>query len=249
MDRQSLIGLNHFQNKNGILVIQSPTPRSANNVVEEILERYCDSKTAVFLCGDSDLKKLYEDITEKENIKTSAVLQIDEQLGEKLHKKSSELMLKNSGLLGYFESMNVRFYPILQDNLSIEKTALQYDEALRFVFKYFPKGVGVMTLRKNGGIAGIATDPKVVGQMLEDQSSLVSFYETEKNGSFITLNFNALSMLDFIIVLVLGQEKREILNSLFKSSYDEEEIKKFPAKFYLKPEIAKKTIIITDQMI
>lgn len=248
MDRQSLLGLNHYQNKNGIVVVQTPTLQKANIVAQEIIERYCDSKTALFLSGDSDLKKLYEDIAKDKKIKTSAVLQIDEKFGEDFHKKSKELMMKNTGLIEYFDNQNIRFYSIL-GNKEINETAKNYDEALRFVFKYFPKGIGILTLRRDGGTAEIPADPKIVTQMLDDQSSLVSFYETEKNGSFVTLNFNALSMLDLIVILVLGQEKREILNAFFKSSAEEEEIKKFPAKLYLREEIAKKCILITDQMI
>ncbi len=87
--------------------------------------------------------------------------------------------------------------------------------------------------------------------MLEDQSSLVSNYEAEKYGARITMNFHGLSMLDLIIILVLGQEKREVLSQMFKfnPNSEQEEIEKFPAKFYLKPEIAEKTILITDQII
>jgi hypothetical protein len=36
---------------------------------------------------------------------------------------------------------------------------------------------------------------------------------------------------------------------MFKFEGTNEEIEKFPAKFYLKPEIAAKTIIITDQIV
>lgn len=253
MDRQSLIGLNHFKEKAGILVIEAQTPQKANEITSEILEKYSDSKTALFLSGGKTPIHLFKAIAVKKCLKTGAVLMVDERFGEKLHKNSNELMIKNTGLLEYFDSRNVRFYPIISEEQSLENTSLQYDEALRFIFKFFPKSVGLLGVGDDGHTAGIpARNQKaveIVRRMVEDQSSLVSFYELEGYGQRITMNFHALSMLDLIIVLVLGQEKREVLNSMFKFGGSVEEIEKFPAKFYLKSEIAEKVILITDQIV
>ncbi len=248
MNRQALIGLAHYQNKNGTLAVNAATTQKANEVVSEILQKYSDSKTALFLSGGSTPKKLYEDLAAKKTLKAGAVLQIDERFGEKMHKNSNELMIKNSGLLGYIESQNIRFYSILEGK-EIGESARNYDEALRFVFEFFPKSVGILGIGQDGHSAGIPTDSTSVRKMIEDQSSLVSHYALEGYGERITLNFNALSMLDLIILLVLGQEKREILSSLFKNSEaKQEDVEKFPSKFYLKPEIAEKTILVTDQI-
>ncbi len=249
MDRSSLLGLNHFKNKDNILVVEAPTAQSANETISEILEKYCDLKTALFLSGGNTPKKLYELIALQKKLKVGAVGQVDERFGEKNHKKSNELMIKETGILDFFESSNLRFYPILQSDESLENTALEYDEALRFILKYFPKSVGIMGLGQDGHTAGIPAITEISKKMIEDGSALVSFYEAEKYGPRITMNFHAISVLDLIIVLVLGQEKREILNQMFKFNGDQEEIEKFPAKFYLKPEIASKTIIITDQIV
>ncbi|MBP9716816.1 MAG: 6-phosphogluconolactonase [Candidatus Levybacteria bacterium] len=249
MDRSTLLGLNHFKNKDNILVIESPTAQSANETISEILEKYCDLKTTLFLSGGNTPKKLYEYIAAERKLKVGAVGQVDERYGEKNHKKSNELMMKETGLLDYFESSNLRFYSILQSDESLENTALQYDEALRFILKYFPKSVGIMGLGEDGHTAGIPAIPEISKKMIEDGSALVSFYDAPEYGQRITMNYHAISVLDLIIVLVLGQDKREILNQMFKFNGEQEEIEKFPAKFYLKPEIASKTILITDQIV
>ncbi len=273
MDRSSLLGLNHFKNKDNILVIESPTAQSANETISEILEKYCDLKTALFLSGGNTPKKLYEFIAAEKKLKVGAVGQVDERYGEKLHKKSNELMMKNTGLIEYFEVQNIRFYPILQEEVDLENTALQYDEALRFILKYFPKSVGILGLGEDGHTAGLPSGnqkSKIKNQnlieinkrILNDQSSLITHYEDDSGvyGPRITFTYTGLSQLDLIIVLVLGQEKREILNKMFKSRLpksgtggqvngNQEEIESFPAKFYLKPEIASKTILITDQIV
>lgn len=247
MDRQALIGLNRADNKNGLLVIQTPSVQKSLEVTSEIVEKYSDSKTALFLSGFV-IPKLYEEIAKKSNLKVGAVLQSDEFYNEKLHKNSRQLLIKSTNLLNYFDQANVRFYPMIaeENNLSIEQNASNFDEALRFIFKYFPKSVGIFTVDKSFQTAGIMKDPLTVKKMMKDQSSLVSF-----DNGIMTLNFNALSILDLIILVVLGQDKREVLTSLFKESGEdlEREIEKFPAKFYLRPEIAKKCILITDQMV
>lgn len=245
MDRSSLIGLNHYQNKENILVLETATAQKASEVIVEILDRYSDFKTALFLSGGSTPKKLYEFIAAGKNVKAGAVGQIDERFGEPMHKNSNQQMISETGLIEYFESLNIRFYPILQAEKSIEEDARDYDEALRFVTKYFPKTVGILGIGEDGHTAGIPAIPEIVTKISEDQSSLVDYYEAEKYGARITMNFAALSMLDLIIVLALGQEKREILAQMFRDGSVEE----LPARFYKNPGIAEKTIIVTDQMI
>lgn len=245
MDRQSLIGLNHFVNKDNILVIESPTVQKANETVMEMLGKYCDFKTALFLSGGSTPKKLYEYFVTEATLKAGAVGQIDERFGAPSHKKSNELMISKTGLTKYFEDQNIRFYPMLESEKEIEDASRNYDEALRFIFKYFPKSVGILGIGEDGHTAGIPAIPEIAKKMEDDQSSLVSFYEAEKYGPRITMNFHGLGMLDLIIILVLGQEKREALANMFK----EGEIEDCPARFYLRPEIAEKTILITDQIV
>ncbi len=249
MDRSSLIGLNHFKNKENILVVEAPTAQSANETISEILEKYCDLKTTLFLSGGNTPRKLYEFIASEKKLKVGAVGQVDERYGEKLHKKSNEMMIKETGLLDYFESSNLRFYPMIEDGGDIETASKNYDEALRFILKYFPKSVGIMGLGEDGHTAGIPAIPEISKKMIEDGSALVSFYDAPGYGPRITMNYHALSVLDLIIILVLGQEKRDILNQMFKFNGEQDEIEKFPAKFYLKPEIASKTILITDQIV
>lgn len=247
MDRQQILQEIAHKDKNGIFVVSVPTAASANKTYRKILEKYSDSKTALFLSGGTTPKKLYEEIASEKTLKIGAGLMIDERFGEKLHKKSNELMIKNTGLLNYFESRNIRFYPILAEEENLENTAMHYDETLRFLLKFFPKTVGILGIGNDSHTAGIPAIPAVCKRILEDQSSLVTYYEDEsgKYGARITMTFLALSQLDLILILVLGQEKREALKLMFS----EGPIEEVPARFYLKPEIAEKVILVTDQII
>lgn len=245
MDRQALLGLNHYKNKDNILIFESPSVQKANECVEEILEKYSDFKTSLFLSGGSTPKKLYELLAKNKKVKAGVVGQVDERFGKRRHKKSNELMIEGTGLIKYFEDLNIRFYSILEREQELEQSSKDYDEALRFIFKYMPKSVGILGIGEDGHTAGIPAIPEIAKKMIEDQSGLVDFYEAEKYGPRITMNFHGLSMFDLTIVLVLGTEKRKALINMFKEGAVEE----CPARFYLKPEIASKTILITDQVV
>ncbi len=258
MDRVKILQEIPYRDKEGIFVVTALTAISANKTVRKILANFADSKTALFLSGGGTPKKLYEEIAEDRTLKIGAALMVDERFGEKLNKHSNELMIKNTGILDYFESLNIRFYSILQEDESLENTTLQYDETLRFLFKYFPKTVGILGIGSDAHTAGIPSGNQksniknqklieITKRILEDQSSLVTYYKDEsgKYGARITMTFLALGQLDLIILLVLGPQKREALKLMF----DGGPIEEIPARFYLKPEIAEKVILITDQIV
>lgn len=265
MDRVKILQDTPHKEKNGIFVVSVPTVVSANRAVRKILENYSDSKTALFLSGGSTPRKLYEDIASEKTLRVGSVLQVDERFGEKLHRHSNELMIQGTSLLKYFDEQNIRFYPMIEDK-EIQQTSKDYDETLRFLFKYFPKSVGILGIGEDGHTAGIPAGnqnskgktstfakasadkqslSRVSKRILEDQSSLVSYYELEGYGPRVTMTFLALSQLDLILILVLGQEKREALRLMFT----EGSIEEVPARFYLRPEIAEKTILVTDQIV
>ena len=66
-----------------------------------------------------------------------------------------------------------------------------------------------------------------------------------KYGERITLTFAGLSLLDFIIAIIFGKDKKQALqNALSQGSLEE-----VPSRIFQTREIAKKTLFITDQKI
>jgi len=61
----------------------------------------------------------------------------------------------------------------------------------------------------------------------------------------ITMTFLALSMLDQIIVLAFGKEKKKALKKMLEEGL----VGELPARFLTRDDIAQKTIVITDQKI
>lgn len=59
------------------------------------------------------------------------------------------------------------------------------------------------------------------------------------------MNYKGLAMLDLLIVLVFGDDKKEALENMMRDGSERE----IPARFFKRPEIAQKTVVITDQNI
>ncbi len=166
---------------------------------------------------------------------------IDERYGEALHENSNEKMIRDTGLVSYIEN-HVRFYPILE-NKSSEETAKDYDDTVRYLFGYFRKSIGILGIGADGHTAGLPTGIKNQKSIINNQELVTDVDDFP--GEFkqrITLTFLGLSKLDSIIILVFGKDKKKALDLMFKGN----NISKIPARFFKNPEIAKKTILITN---
>ncbi len=217
--------------------------------VSNLLLDLIDKKTVLFLSGGSTPKDLYAKIAKDKKLQVGAVAMVDERYGKRFHENSNELMIKNTGLLSYLEEKNIRFYPILEDKTR-EKTAQNYDETVRFLLSHFPKSVAILGIGTDGHIAGIAPDRMDFKNPLfnKDRKDLLVSEFNDSKGEFgqrITMTFSALSKIDKLIVLVFGDKKKRALELMNEEGSMEE----VPARFFKRPDIAKKTILITDQRV
>ena len=230
-------------NKQGITTFVVKNAEEANSVCKELLYENCNPQTALFLSGGRTPKDLYSILAEEKKLKVGAVVVTDDRFGQKFHEKSNELMIAGTKLLSYLEEKNIKFYPVLE-NKNIDLTTKDFDETLRYIFNYFPKSVGILGVGADGHTAGIPAILEISEKILEDKESLaLNFDDSGKYGQRITMTFNALAKLDLLILIVVGEDKKEALDLMFS----EGSIDEIPARFYLRPEIAEKTILITDQ--
>ncbi len=159
-------------------------------------------------------------------------------------------MISETGLLPYFASRNIPFYPILEESKSLEETAQLYDEKVRSLFFHFPKSIGLLGIGNDGHTAGILPSRENFVNPIFDNAQKHLFVSsfTDKNsviGKRITLTFAGLSLLDYIIVFIFGSDKKEAINKALTQGNLEE----IPARFFQTREIAKKTMFITDQKV
>jgi 6-phosphogluconolactonase/glucosamine-6-phosphate isomerase/deaminase len=181
-------------------------------------------------------------------------------------------MMRDAGLLRYLEMRDIRFYPILnhhsgkssgasrnqssergdsgQSQNDVERRVFteSYDKTLRELFSLYRQTVGILGVGLDGHTAGLPAQnskSKIQKSNLYDTFDYVTEYNDEGGfyGERVTMTFTGLSMLDLLIVLVFGDDKKMALDLLFEDGKEEN----IPSRFFKRPEIAKKTIIITDQ--
>lgn len=221
----------------------------------EILQAIVDRKTALYLSGGKTPKELYAMLSHEEKIVPGAVGMVDERYGQKFHAKSNEVMIRETGLVRYLEMRDVPFYPILTGHPGLDKDERKlvtqvYDDRLRSLNAILQKSVAVLGIGSDGHTAGIAGNRQNFHNPLFDldrKHLLISEFNDEK-GDFkerVTMTFLGLSMMDVLLILVFGEDKKHALELMFQSGSEEE----IPARFYKRSEVAFRTIILTDQVV
>ncbi len=228
----------------GVSIINVADQAQGIELAFKILCERVDKKTALFLSGGSTPKDLYEKIAQKKRIIPGAIAQIDERFGQPYHTNSNQLMIKNTGLEKYANMSGVPAYWILDDRSRVE-TAKVYDTLVRKLFGIFTKNIGIFGIGEDGHTAGIPS--RKISSFKYDTNKLVTDYD-DKSGGYgerVTMTFAALEKLDLLIILVFGNSKRQALLQMFEDGSEIE----IPARFYTRADIAKKTLLITDQTI
>lgn len=235
----------------GIFVVTVSGVGHGLRIAQDILHDLVDRQAALFLSGGKTPKDLYLSLAEDEMLMAGVVALVDERFGVKMHGESNEKMIQDTGFLWYLSQQQILFYPILKEQESSpQQTAKEYDETVRYLLNHFPKSLGVLGIGKDGHTAGIAGNRDVFVNPLFINTNIHNVVDTftDAKGLFqtrITMTFTGLSLLDLLLVLVFGEEKKEALQQMF----GEGSIEEIPARFYKRPDIAAKTLLITDQQL
>lgn len=206
-----------------------------------------NTQTVVFLSGGSSPKGFYEELAREQKFHPAAVALIDERFGPLSHTNSNEAMISRTGLISYFARCNIPWYPILQNGLSRQETAMRYEKVIRGLFKKFPKRIAIVSIGEDGHTAGIAPHRDNFHNPLFESASkelLVGTFadSTGPFGERITLTFTALSKMNAYLLWVFGETKKNALIQMLQKG-DEAKI---PARFYQRKDISPKVLVITD---
>lgn len=245
-----------FHLVDGITVSRAITKYEGLRLARDVLYNIVDRKTVLYLSGGS-LRSLYENFAKDKQISPGALALVDERYGQRWHNISNEKLIQDSGLLEYTNSLEVPFYPILQDpQQDLDQTAKNYDMTISYLFAGFPKSIGLLGVGKDGHTAGIAPHRQsFAGQAefnnplfdVEQKLRLASSF-SDLSGPFkerVTMTFTGLALINIYIVLVFGEDKEEALKKMFEDGSEEE----VPARFFRRPEVARRTLLITDQKV
>jgi 6-phosphogluconolactonase len=231
--------------RDGILITPVNDTGEGLAIAAAIIYGIVDRKTTLYLSGGSTPKPLYEQFAKEEILTPGVVAMIDERYGDPLHEKSNEKTIIQTGIVRYLSIRDIPFYAMLRGT-PIAETADRYDELIRSLQTVYPKNVGVLGIGSDGHTAGIAPNRHDFKNPLfaANDYAMVSHFD-DPTGPFkkrVTMTFLGLTMLDLNIVLVFGKEKEQGLQLLFDEGTEQD----IPARFYKRPDIAPRTIIITD---
>lgn len=206
---------------------------------KSLLYKYCNSQTALFLSGGSTPKALYQILAKERKLKVGAVSLVDERFGLQMHQNSNEKMIEDTGLFEYFKYLNIPIETILNGK-DIEDMAIDYGKTVLKLLEDYKQKIAILGIGEDGHTAGI---PAGFNNSKDFVVKIDNFPGEFKQR--ITLTFKALEKMDKLIVLVFGKSKKQALEQMFINAAIEE----IPARFYLKKEVSKKTILFTDQKI
>ncbi len=237
----------HHANQN-ITIAQVSDSDQGIVLAKKILYEVTDATTTLYLSGGRTPKSLYEQLAQEEQIKPGAVGMVDERFGKKFHGNSNEKMIRETGFLRYLEILDIPFYPILQNETNREDTARFYDEKVRHLNATFHQSVAILGIGTDGHTSSLAPNRKDFKNPMFDPMRnhlLVSEFNDPKSfyGERVGMTFLGLSMIDLHIVLIFGDDKKDALDALFENGAEEE----IPSRFFKRPDIANKTLFITDQ--
>lgn len=232
----------------GIQVATVADKEKGFELTSSILTTIVDRKSVLYLSGGTTPKELYAKLAKEEILTPGAVGLVDERYGEKFHTNSNEKMIRDTGFLRYLQMLDISFYSILQAELSREETAIEYDAKLRSLQSTFPKHIGILGIGADGHTAGLPVgneELRTKNPELYSTNDLVTEYNdtSGKYGERVTMTFMGLAMMDILLVLVFGSAKKNALKLVFQDGGEEE----VPGRFYKRQEIARKTLLITDQ--
>jgi 6-phosphogluconolactonase/glucosamine-6-phosphate isomerase/deaminase len=234
-------------------------------LAKKILYEIVDRRAVLYLSGGKTPQEMYRELAREEQIAPGVAALVDERYGKPFHENSNELMLRETGFLRYLQMKDIPFFGILSsrhsrldresdsrfrgnDDTLRKKLTEDYDQRLRELFATYQKHIAILGIGLDGHTAGIPSDRGVWEEFgLKNRMKIEMAIDYDDHGKFygerISMSFLALSMMDVFLVLVFGQDKRRALEWMFADGLEDE----VPSRFFKRPDIAPKTLIITDQ--
>lgn len=228
---------------------------------KNLLYKECNPDTILFLSGGRTPRALYEALAKEKKLKVGAVAMIDDRYGPPMHPISNELVVAKTGFFDFLETEGIPYFVILEAGLTRGQVAAKYNETVRDFINKYEKRIAILGLGVDGHTAGIAPNrPDFVNPLFgpDQQRLFVSDFADPKPmspegsptppygfGERITLTPHALSKMDQVLLMVFGRDKKPGLDLIFQEGTVEDA----PARFLMTEEMAKKTILITDQKV
>lgn len=228
--------------QDGISFVGVKDASSGLELMREILPGIVDSETLLFISGGKTPESLYRAIAQNGGVEPGAVALVDERYGMVtngvLPNDSNQKMLADCGFLDYLKTHKIPFYGVLQEGLSMFQTEENYEKVLSDLFKKYSKIVALLGIGNDAHTSGIKP-----GIVLPPNKLSFSYHDPTGPYDRVTTTFNAMSKMGVLIPLVFGESKWAALGKMLTPGTVEEA----PDRFFAKPEIAVRTVVVTDK--
>lgn len=219
-----------------IQIIKVSGHEEGNRKAHELLKVHLSKKSLLVMCGGiyTDYRAM---IVVPNDLLIGAACVGDERYGEQFHMHSNELLIKNFGVLSYFEKKGIEFYKILNGQ-DVHSTAKQYNLIATALLSRFGERVGVMGIGADAHTAGIFP------QSLATHSPDYVVEEAVDNefSERITMTLKALGEFTTFVILAFGEKKVQAIRTVLDET--ETDLYKYPAVFYRTSPI--RSYLITD---
>jgi len=190
-------------------VLLSDDKQQAITSAAEKIAQYIAIDTWLFISGGSSyavFEKLDSLLTTDQKQATRLLL-VDERYGAEGHENSNWNLLKNSDMSDY-----ASVYPLLDDTLSMQECAQEYDQTVQMVLETDAQTVAILGVGADSHIAGI----KPMDQKIFDKVFLEKYVASYIGPDYqrITLTPQALVQLGMRICFVSGTDKVPVIASL-----------------------------------
>jgi len=238
-----------FHENQGITVCNVTDLSSGVSLIKDFLYEIINRNTVLYLSG-GHFQTLYEQLAKDAKLSLGAVGLIDERFGEPMHATSNERMISETKLIKYLSFKDIPFYPVIQNGKSRQDAATAYDEKIRSLQNTYQKHIGLIGIGPDGHISSIIPNrPDFHDPWFDpDRKNLVVSEFNDPNSHYkerIGMTFLGLTMLDLSIISVFGDSKQPMFELMFADGSEED----LPCRFFKRPEIAQKTLLVTDQQV
>src|SRR5581483_604424 len=235
--------------KQNLAIARVNSLEQGTNLVANLLYKLSNNSSLIFLSGGKTPHKLYKKLAKEKRLKALSVALVDERFGTKFHINSNESVIIDSGLIKYFEQKNISFFPILNKSKNLKITADNYEKLIEKILKQkCSLKIAIFGIGADGHTAVIIPSGNNFNNpIFTTGKNRFVYYFTNNKGIHrkrISITFKSIKQMDYNLIMAFGKDKQTAIAKMFKKGTKS----KIPARIFLSPKIARKTLLVTDMI-
>lgn len=201
---------------------------AADRLTQVIKEKIISRQKLLLLLSGGSCLNLYQNLSF--NIKTSllpwqllTIAQVDERFKPKNENEVNAKLIEKTGISLVLREKNIPHFTISQIGF-LEESAEQYNQTITQLFHDCQFRAAIMGIGEDGHTAGLLPGYEI---QWSNNKFVVGYTNKSKFKQRVSITPKALKLLDYALILLIGDNKKNILQRFIKSS-ENESINEFP---------------------